>query len=1013
MLRYCTGVRSSLIALAVVMAGAGHAADLHAVRQALGVRVDATSRPDIVVAHLDGRPPAVIPPDAASVPIDARTTVRKIAKVPSFTWCYGCVPSAGAMLMGYYDNVGYPFMYAGPANNGLCPMNNERFWPDTFNNPNFGESPLAASHLGYDNRTIRGHVEDHWVGSDSAAEDPWLVNGWPLHSITPCVADYMWSSRSDKDNKDGETKMFISASGQPAVDYDWSEPAMRDGAHGLRLFMNARGYQAEVVYNQLIEQAPGFGNPTGFTWDDYKAFINAGVPVIVMAGTHSFLGMGYAESGSTSTRDTVKTMYIHTTWDNGEHTMTWGGSYGGQRHWAMSVVAPAAPGAEAMPDVAILAPGDTAPTGNGTYGDAPQQSVSRPVKPGEVMTYQVKVQNDASFDDTFTVSGGGGDDNFRVTYLGPAPSTGLSASALTNITTAMTGSGVQYQIAAGRSLTITLKVQPKRGTANGTILATTVTSRSHANGSRADSVMAFTKCYSTGTDPTIVPGEPGLTATRAAGSTTAHLTIRRSPDDPYGCRQYVLYRKRLAPTVGVVEQIGTIAATGEASYATTNTVLAAPAVYRFSVQATNGNKQSALVETYLNDPAITPAKPGVSAQRLAADTSTAQVIITPSPDDPNGCTHYVLSRRCTNPAQEWQAVATLPVRAASRYVYTDSGLGRDKPYNYQVFAYNNALASPAATGKLQNAPVDPSVTPRAPGLTANRNASIGMTNGRVIVTKSADDPTGCTHYVLYRQQLNPPNAPLAPVVIQQIGATGAPTYVYLDSGLSESLDYRYLVRAFNGTKVSDWELATLTDPAVTPRPPTLGLANYPGSGGTVVEVTIYKSPDDPRGCTGYKLYRRDADPVTDWVNIANGYSDGSTSYGYEDGGLTPGKTYRYMLMAVNGPKVSAQVAGNFTPTASAASSLVASAVAQATVQGAQVTLTLSADATVGIQILNLAGRVVATLPEAALSAGTQTVLWNRRGQAGTRAPAGSYLVRCTARTVEGTQAQALTSLQLR
>ncbi|MGC9318784.1 MAG: FlgD immunoglobulin-like domain containing protein, partial [Armatimonadota bacterium] len=78
-----------------------------------------------------------------------------------------------------------------------------------------------------------------------------------------------------------------------------------------------------------------------------------------------------------------------------------------------------------------------------------------------------------------------------------------------------------------------------------------------------------------------------------------------------------------------------------------------------------------------------------------------------------------------------------------------------------------------------------------------------------------------------------------------------------------------------------------------------------------------------------------------------------------------------------------------------------------------VSYTLSAQAQVGIEVLNIAGRRVTTLasgePQAA---GVQSVAWNGRSSAGTLCPAGRYLVRINARADSGQQVQALVPLSL-
>ena len=45
---------------------------------------------------------------------------------------------------------------------------------------------------------------------------------------------------------------------------------------------------------------------------------------------HSIVGVGYDDSSNT--------VYIHDTWNNSNHTMTWGGSYSGMALWGVSIV---------------------------------------------------------------------------------------------------------------------------------------------------------------------------------------------------------------------------------------------------------------------------------------------------------------------------------------------------------------------------------------------------------------------------------------------------------------------------------------------------------------------------------------------------------------------------------------------------------------------------------------------------------------------------------------------------
>jgi hypothetical protein len=100
--------------------------------------------------------------------------------------------------------------------------------------------------------------------------------------------------------------------------------------------------------------------------------------------------------------------------------------------------------------------------------------------------------------------------------------------------------------------------------------------------------------------------------------------------------------------------------------------------------------------------------------------------------------------------------------------------------------------------------------------------------------------------------------------------------------------------------------------------------------------------------------------------------------------------------------------------AAGATALSVSAAAVSSAEGsAQIVVTLAAAASVEADVLNLAGREIAVLPEQDLTAGMSTMRWDGRSTLGTRVPAGQYMVRITARTAGGGQAQALVALELK
>lgn len=86
--------------------------------------------------------------------------------------------------------------------------------------------------------------------------------------------------------------------------------------------------------------------------------------------------------------------------------------------------------------------------------------------------------------------------------------------------------------------------------------------------------------------------------------------------------------------------------------------------------------------------------------------------------------------------------------------------------------------------------------------------------------------------------------------------------------------------------------------------------------------------------------------------------------------------------------------------------------AQPAAEAVQISYALSAPAVVAVDILNLAGRLVRSLPEVQQEAGLASALWDGRGTAGAKVPAGAYLVRLTARSAEGQAVTVVRTVQV-
>jgi len=264
-----------------------------------------------------GKPPKDFRAPVAT--INALAGDVTLANAPAFDWSYGCSATSAAMMMGYYDNTGYTNMYAGPTNGGVCPLTNAIWGP--------GECPLSATHMGYDNLSIRGHVDDYWVAYNDPGPDPYVTNGWTEHIAADCTGDFMGTNQAKFGNVDGGTTFYFYTDGSPLYDYGGSS-TVRDGCHGLRLFVESRGYGVTANYSQYI--AGYHGHTKGFTFQNYMAEIDAGRAVLIQVAGHTMLGFGYNATGNI--------VYLHDTWDYSDHQMTWGGRYSNMQHYGVTVL---------------------------------------------------------------------------------------------------------------------------------------------------------------------------------------------------------------------------------------------------------------------------------------------------------------------------------------------------------------------------------------------------------------------------------------------------------------------------------------------------------------------------------------------------------------------------------------------------------------------------------------------------------------------------------------------------
>ncbi|MBM4092548.1 MAG: hypothetical protein FJ276_24465, partial [Planctomycetes bacterium] len=271
--------------------------------------------------------------------LDLPEGVVLLGDVPTSRWTYGCSATTAGMLFGYYDRTGYSNMYTGPTNGGLAPLVDLGQGDDPAA-PIAGATSIIATQNGFDGRTTPGHVDDYWIEYGDPGPDPWEVTGVE-HAWGESTADFMGTNqwKWDRDphgfpdgeidvNTDGSTWFAYRSDGRrfhdPVPDPAIGLPST-EGAHGMRLFAQSRGYNVTANYNQLSDNE----HPDGFRFSDYKREIDQGFPVVIHVTGHTMLGVGY--------NDQDNTIYLHDTWGNYVSWMEWGGSYAGLQMRAVTV----------------------------------------------------------------------------------------------------------------------------------------------------------------------------------------------------------------------------------------------------------------------------------------------------------------------------------------------------------------------------------------------------------------------------------------------------------------------------------------------------------------------------------------------------------------------------------------------------------------------------------------------------------------------------------------------------
>ena len=215
-----------------------------------------------------------------------------ITDVPDYTWYAGCFGSASGNLMGYWDRHGFPRFYIGPTAGGVAPL-------DSFG-LNAGIRSLWASKAGFDGRPPDqpGHLDDYWeyyidevsYSYESTAPDPYVTAGRPEHP-PDCLGDFTGASQNKWADLDGECSgnidafsfVFWDKTGSKRHNYapppDQNGP-VRDIQSGFKAWTEYKGSSCDV-FSQLAEFNPNVPPGLGFHFEDLKAEIDAGYPVLI------------------------------------------------------------------------------------------------------------------------------------------------------------------------------------------------------------------------------------------------------------------------------------------------------------------------------------------------------------------------------------------------------------------------------------------------------------------------------------------------------------------------------------------------------------------------------------------------------------------------------------------------------------------------------------------------------------------------------------------------------------
>jgi hypothetical protein len=410
----------------------------------------------------------------------------------------------------------------------------------------------------------------------------------------------------------------------------------------------------------------------------------------------------------------------------------------------------------------------------------------------------------------------------------------------------------------------------------------------------------------TGTD-NLKPRAPrGLQVVDVPGDQGKALLVKfsRSPDDGIGVGDVRRYRISRRPPGGTFTSIALLRANGSETYQYTDYGLQPDTRYTYRVVAWDGRNTSDPVfasgKTVDNR---APRPPSALKVTDRPNDNGDALILTfdASPDDgakANDVREYQIFRNPGPVSGEGLGlVGKVPATAAASYTYTDTGLTRNRKYNYVVRAFDGKNLSTSITGS--GTPLD-NKAPRPPGTVTVTD--VPNDNGGVVTVSfvgSPDDGAGANDVVSYEVLRKRAGGAYAP--LETISATDSQLYTFTDTGLVNGVDYVYSVRAYDGTRYSTPVFGrgqALDNTA--PRPPKSFAVAAVNDAAGAADVSFGASDDDTPAhpeVTQYEIYRKRAGqswPGTPTLTVA---AKQAATYVARDSGLTVGATYYYKARA--------------------------------------------------------------------------------------------------------------------